>query len=967
MEKDLRKPSLITLVVAIVVVLLLAFVFFSRVYTDILWYNQLGYASVFWRENGMKIGMGVVGTIIAAAIIFTSGWLAFKNRPVLPLDSTASQNLKPYQEALEAGKRIFLFGIPIGLGIFGGLIWSGQWQTFLLWWNRVPFGKKDPQFNHDISFYTNTLPWISFLVGFLLFMTIIATMMAGLVHYVYGGFRYEKSKLVVSKPAKLQFGVLGAIIMLLVAANFWLSRYFTLNKQGGKAPGALYSDVNALIPAQAILTFSAIIVAAFFAYAAVTNNWRIPIIGTAMLIITSLVISSVYPFVMQRFYVQPSELTLERPYMQRNIEATKDAYSIDKVKSSSYNASTNTRAGALRNDAETTASIRLLDPSLVSASFAQLEQYRQYYSFESTLDVDRYNIGGKNQDTVIATRELNIDAAQGGQNNWYNQHIVYTHGYGIVAAYGNKRADDGKPVFMEHGIPSQGVLGKYEARIYFGQKSPDYSIVGAPAGSAPKELDYPQDNAGKGEANTTFKGNGGPKISNIFRKIAFSLRFGSEQILLSDAVNKESQILYDRDPKQRIEKVAPFLTVDGDPYPAVVDGRVKWIVDAYTTSNGYPYSTSQELDSATTDSQTQNGGTEALPKERVNYIRNSVKATVDAYDGSVQLYTWDENDPILKSWEKAFPGVIKPTSDMSAQLVSHVRYPEDLFKVQRTLLSTYHVKTADELYSKEDAWQIPNDPSGNAGKDDDQKTAEVTQPPYYLTLEMPGQKSPSFSLTSSFIPLQSSENSRNVLTGFLAADSNAGSEAGKKGTDYGTLRLLELPRDTVVPGPGQAQNNFNADPTVSQALNLLRQGSSQVQNGNLLTLPVAGGLLYVQPVYVRSSGETSYPLLQRVLVAFGDKIGFAPTLNEALDQLFSGSSGAQAGDADASSSSGKTAENKPQSAEEQLNNALSSAAQAMKDGQNKLKAGDFAGYGEAQKKLQASLEQATKAQEELSK
>ncbi|MCY1228234.1 hypothetical protein D9M72_405350 [compost metagenome] len=409
--------------------------------------------------------------------------------------------------------------------------------------------------------------------------------------------------------------------------------------------------------------------------------------------------------------------------------------------------------------------------------------------------------------------------------------------------------------------------------------------------------------------------------------------------------------------------MAPYLTVDGNAYPAVVDGRVKWIVDGYTTSQYYPYSQQEQLSAATADSQTTAGRTVALPNSSVNYIRNSVKATVDAYDGSVTLYAWDDQDPVLKAWQNVFPTSLKPYSEMSGALMSHVRYPEDLFKVQRELLGRYHVTQPDNFYTNNDAWSVPNDPTVKE---------EVKQPPFYMSLQMPDQDKPAFQLTSSFIPQVVNGTARNVLYGFLAADSDAGNQKGVKAESYGQLRLLQIPPEAQVPGPGQAQNKFNSDPTVSQALNLLRQGASAVLNGNLLTLPVGGGLLYVQPVYLRSTGETSYPTLQRVLVAFGDKIGFAPTLDEALNQLFGGQSGAKAGDF---ANNGQTpppaagGSTPPATggtdAKAELKAALDEANAAIRAGQEALAKGDFAAYGEQQKKLSAALQKAIDAEAKL--
>jgi uncharacterized membrane protein (UPF0182 family) len=413
-----------------------------------------------------------------------------------------------------------------------------------------------------------------------------------------------------------------------------------------------------------------------------------------------------------------------------------------------------------------------------------------------------------------------------------------------------------------------------------------------------------------------------------------------------------------------VEKVAPYLTVDGNAYPAVVDGRVKWIVDGYTTSQYYPYSQQEQLSEATADSQTTAGRTAALPNNSVNYIRNSVKATVDAYDGSVTLYAWDDQDPVLKAWQNIFPTSLRPYSEMSGALMSHVRYPEDLFKVQRELLGRYHVTQADSFYTNNDAWSVPNDPTV---KD------EVKQPPFYMSLQMPDQDRPAFQLTSSFIPQVVNGTARNVLYGFLAADSDAGNQKGVKAESYGQLRLLQIPPEAQVPGPGQAQNKFNSDPTVSQALNLLRQGASAVLNGNLLTLPVGGGLLYVQPVYLRSTGETSYPTLQRVLVAFGDKIGFAATLDEALNQLFGGNSGATAGDSanngQVSASPAPGGATPPstgaQDAKAELKAALDEANAAIKAGQEALAKGDFAAYGEQQRRLAAALQRAIDAEAKI--
>jgi uncharacterized membrane protein (UPF0182 family) len=960
-----RSPLLPTVIV--VGVLVMAFVYFSQFYADILWYNQLGFLEVFLTENLSKIALFLAAFLVMAVSVYLSLRLAYRSRPIYAPDTAVQDNLSRYQAQLEPMRRLLMLGIPGALGLFAGTAAASQWQQVLLFFQQEPYGQTDPEFGLDFGFYMFTLPFLGFVNGFLISVAIISIIAAVLTHYLYGGIRLEESGLFTSRASRVQIAVIAAVFLLLQGINYWLDRYATLQSTGGKWTGALYTDVNAVIPTKAILAVAAVIVAVLFLVSAVIGRWRLPVIGTAMLIITAILAGGVYPWVVQRFQVTPSELTMEREYIQRNIDLTRLAYGLDEVEVTPYNATVDAEAGALREDAETTANIRLLDPNLVSDAFSQLQQFRQYYQFAPTLNVDRYRVDGDVQDTVIAVRELNQDGVPAG---WVNEHVLFTHGYGVVAARGSVVAADGKPAFSLSGIPSSGTIaddGSYEPRIYFGEYSPDYSVVGGPEGTAPREIDRPQSDDSDQESKNTFNGDGGPEIGNFFNRLVFAIKFQSTDLMLSDAVNDESQILYDRSPRERVEKLAPYLTIDGNAYPAIIDGRVQWIVDGYTTNRFFPYSTQQELESATQTSLTAGGTGTPLPADRVNYIRNAVKATVDAYDGSVTLYAWDDEDPVLKAWQKVFPSTIEPYSEMSAELMAHVRYPEDQFKVQRELLGRYHVTEADGFFANDDAWSVPDDPTLN----DDQP--KVKQPPYYLSLKMPGQDQAAFSLTTPFIPYVTPQGeARNVLYGFLAAEADAGSKAGVKAEDYGKLRLLELPRSTSVPGPGQAQNRFNSDPTVSNALNLLRQGASEVKNGNLLSLPVGGGMLYVQPVYVQSSGAASYPTLQRVLVNFGEKVGFAPTLDEALDQVFGGDSGATAGDSenvgetpDGPGESPGSPEGPDAGAQQELRDALDDASDAIREGQQALADGDFAAYGEAQQKLNRALERAIEAESEL--
>ena len=926
----------------------IVFVLFSAagIYTDWLWFENLGYEVVFVTEIVGQLVAFLVGFVVMAIVVSLGLTLAWRTRPVY-LKMPDESPFAAYQQLLEGLRKVVMFGTPAVLGLLGGLVTAREWQTAALWLNGGDFGTTDAHFGLDAGFFVFDLPFYVFVTGYISGAILLAALINGAVHLIYGGIRFTGREVKVSKPARIQLAILVSVYLAVQGVSLWLDQYSTAVTSGSLFTGVNYTDANAVIPGLQILALISLAVAAAFLVTAFIGQWRLSIIATALMVVSSLVLGGLYPWIVQTFQVVPNERTLEAPFLQRNIEATRTAYGLNDVEVVEYDATIVAEPGALRNDAKTTASIRILDPALVSDAFRQLEQYRQYYSFPNRLHVGRYEIDGQVQDTVIAVRELN-QAGLGESQSWYNSTIVFTHGFGLAAAYGNKRDSDGKPVFLQSGIPTVGELGDFEPRVYFGANSPLYSIVGAPAGAEPLEFDFPAGEDGMRETYTTFSGDGGPSVGNIFNRIAYALKFQSEQILLSDAINAESQILYNRTPAERIAEVAPFLTIDSEIYPAVVDGRVKWIVDGYTTTTNYPYSNLEAFNLSILDSSSETFNRQT---GQINYIKNSVKATVDAYDGKVDLYQWNETDPILQAWMKVFPDTIQPKSAISGELMSHIRYPSDLFKMQRSVLGRYHVSEAGAFYSQQDAWMTPNDPVGGTG-------LGTLQPPYYLTMQAPGQTESAFSLYSTFIPQSTGETTRNVLTGYLIANADAGRESGTVSDNYGKLTLLNLPRETVVPGPGQVQNNFNADSNVSSLLNILRQGSTRVLNGNLLTLPVGGGLLYVQPVYIESTGETSYPLLQKILVAFGDQIAFEDTLEQALDALFGGDSGAETGDAtvvepgdSSNADSGNAA----------LDVALNAAAKALSDKEAALRAGDWDAFGEADERLARAIEDALAA------
>ena len=942
-----RRAIGITL--AVIAAIVVAFFIFASLYADWLWFDQLGFSSVLWTQWTARVVMFVIGFLAMAIPVFAAIQLAYRLRPVY---ARLTSQLDHYQEVVEPLRRLAMWGIPVFFGFFAGFAAAAQWETVWLWANRVDTGTTDPQFNMDIGFYLFSLPLFSSVLGFASAVLLVCLIVTVLVAYLYGSVRIGQRELRISKAARIQLAVLAGLYLAVQAASLWVDRYKTLTEQSGRSTGASYVDDHAIIPGLTILSIAAIIVAILFFITALIGRWRFPLIATALLIVTSLVVGVAYPWFVNQFQVVPNQETLESEYYQRNIDATKVAYGIDGLEKSDFQAVTDAEPGQLRADADTTASIRIMDPAIISPTVRQLEQYRSYYQFTDPLDVDRYEIDGESQDTVVSVRDLNL-AQLGAAASWYNTTLVYTHGYGIVAAKGNERTTDGNPVFLERGIPTAGSLTDdtdYEPRVYFGESSPTYSIVGGPEGGTDIELDYPRGTDGAAQTKTTFSGDGGPSVGNLFNRLIYSLKFQSTDILFSDAINDDSQILYDRDPKTRVQKVAPYLELDNDPYPSVVDGRIVWIIDGYTLSADYPYSEVVSLRDAISDT------TNTQPRvalDDVNYIRNSVKATVDAYDGTVTLYAWDDTDPLLQAWQKVYPSTLKPISEMSADLMSHVRYPTDLFKVQRAMLGTYHVDDAASFYARDNAWKTPNDPVA---------TNDVLQPPYYLTMKMPGQDDPTFSMFTSFIPASEGDGARNVLMGYLAVDSDAGATAGTKAEDYGKLRMLEISADVSVPGPGQVQNTFNAEPSVSSFINILQQGQSEVLNGNLLTLPVGGGLLYVQPVFVQASSGTKLPTLQKILVAFGDSVAFEDTLQDALDALFGGDSGANTGDGNVTPTPDPTATGDGSTGgstgtDVAFQAALQEAQQAMLDRDAALKEGDLTKFAEADARLTAAVEQ----------
>ncbi len=945
-------PTLVVLAV-----LVGGFLLFASFYSDWLWFASLDKTSVFTTQLVTRIVLFLVFGLVLATAVGLNMWIAWRTRPVFRGLSPEQASLERYRIAIEPFRRVALIIVPLTFGLLTGMSAAAEWRTWLLWRNATPFGTTDPQFGMDIGFYTFTLPFIRFLLGFFFAVVVLSFLAAVVVHYLYGGLRLQAAGERATPAAQSHLSVLIGVFLLLKSVSYWVDRYELAVKNETLVQGFTglkYADVNALLPAKNILTFIALLCAILFFVNAFWRTWALPLAGLGLMILSAILIGWLYPAVVQYFQVRPSELVRERDYIARNIDATRTAYGLDEVQVEDYAGNDKAPANVITQEAGTLRNIRLLDPAIVSPTFKQLQQIRGFYSFPEALDIDRYPTENGPRGTVVAVREINLDGVPEGQRNWTNDKTVYTHGFAMVAAADNTATSDGQPKFVESDIPPTGTLDITEPRIYFGEQSPPYSIVGAPEGSEPRELDFPDDTSPNGQRNNTYSGQGGVPVGSLLNKLVFATKFQDTNILLSDLVNPESRIMWERAPRDRVAEVAPWLTLDGDPYPATINGRIVWIIDGYTISNDYPYSSRTLLSDATGDSITaRTSAVVAQPRDQINYMRNSVKATVDAYEGTVTLYAWDETDPVLKTWEKAFPDVVQPKSSIPETLMSHLRYPEDIFKVQREILSKYHVTDPEAFYSGQDFWIVPNDPTKRA--------ANEAQPPYYLILQMPGLSKPSYSLTTTFAPSK-----RQTLASFMAVNS-------EPGPDYGTIRVLQLPRNTTIPGPSQVQNNFESNQAISSALTLLRGRGSDVVFGNLLSLPVGGGMLYVEPVYVQANGEQGYPLLRKVLAGYGATVAFEDTVDEALAKVFASSgttpptptpnptpSPSPTPNASGSPSPAPTGD-----AAAQLAAALADAQAAYTAGQAALAKGDFAAYGQAQDALGAALDRAAAAQRRL--
>ncbi|MDO5670838.1 MAG: UPF0182 family protein [Corynebacterium sp.] len=886
-----RPPRLLSWIVGIIAVLFIVTPMIIGFYTDWLWFGEVDFRGVFTKVLLVRLALFFAFALIAGFIVWLAGFFTWRNRPdsleTLDLNSPVHQ----YRQALDKSVRALLIGIPVVVGLFAGFVGQGTWRTVMMFINGSSFGVQDPQFGHDLGFYAFNLPMIRLVVDTLSMLLVIAFLIALVGHYLLGSIRIGNQatgvKGHIARPARIQLAVTGGLWMLLQAGSYFLDRYTLLYNEQETFTGASYTAINAQLPAKMILMIIAIFVAVAFFAAIVLKDLRIPALGVVLMLLSSFVIGVAWPLLMERFSVQPNRVAKEAEYISRNIEATRQAYGLTDEQVTYLE---NWGAGGATDeevaaDEATISNIRLLDPEILSPTFTQMQQLRNFYGFPETLNVDRYEVDGELRDFVVAAREMDPNALRENQRDWINRHTVYTHGNGFIAAQANtvdEAARDagstrgGFPVFTVSDLQTNAARQAAEEaeelgikvdqpRIYYGpviansNDGADYAIVGDDGSGA---VEYDTDTS-----FYTYDGSGGVDIGNVFNRAAFALRYQEMNLILSDRVHGESKILFERDPRSRVEKVAPWLTTDSKTYPAVIDGRIKWIVDGYTTLRALPYTEQTSLTETTVDALNPDGTTQRLITDNVGYIRNSVKATVDAYDGTVELYEFDTEDPVLKAWKGIFPDTVKPESEISDELRQHLRYPEDLFKVQRDLLARYHVDDPGVFFTNDAFWSVSEDPTAPEGRNN------LNQPPYYVVAADPETQESSFQLITPFRGLE-----RQFLSAHMAVSSDP--------ETYGQITVRVLPTNTQTQGPKQAQDALMSSDQVARDRTLW-EGTNELHNGNLLTLPVGGGeILYAEPIYSqRKNQESAFPKLLRVLVSYKGRVGYAPTISEALEQV----------------------------------------------------------------------------------
>jgi uncharacterized protein len=874
----LRRRRWIIAIVVILIIVIASLRTFAVFYTDALWFSSVNLHTVWLQLFEVKAGLFLAFSLIFAALLTASLLVAERLAPRGPALDAEDEFVKRYREIIGPYSRWLRVVVIAGLSLIVGSQAVGQWQNWILYRNSTPFHITDPQFHRDVSYYVFVLPFQQFLVHWSLVALVVVLIVTALSHYLNGGIRLQGQRPRVLPAVKAHISVLLGLVALVKAVGYYLARFNLDLSSNGYVQGAGYTDVHARLPALELLILVSLAAAVLLIYNIRRQGWALPILGVGLWFLVALSAGTIYPAVVQALRVNPAQNSLERPYIQRNIDATRTAMGINNVQQVSYPASSNLSPTELEANGNTLANVRLWDPTQTGETFNR-QQIRSYYQF-NTLSIDRYKIDGQETPVIVGVREINDADLPATSSSWVNTTLQYTHGDGMIISPSTQVSSAGYPVYDVSNVPPESTNGApiiTQPAVYFGLDNSGYVV----ANTKQPEIDYQLANGSNVESHYT--GDGGVQLSSLFKQAMFAIRFDSLNLLISNQITPQSRIMFERGLQSRISMAAPFLALDADPYPVLLNGQIDWIQDAYTTTDNYPYS--ENADNTVVAPGSGLSGT-------FNYVRNSVKVLVNAYTGKMTFYVQDPKDPIIETWRKAFPTMFTPASQMSSELRAHLRYPEDLFAVQASMYGRYHITNANSFYSAADAWALSPSP-GSGSPDQALQTLYTTNAqgeqvstgqlvrmaPIYQEFQAPGQTQQSFSLLDAFVPVSSTSQIQ-TLSGFMIAGCDPG--------DYGQLTMYVTPRNNPAYGPSIVASQIDSTKSVSQAISLLNQEGSNVLLGNVLMVPVADSLLYIQPLYVASS-RNPIPTLQDVIAVYGKNqpAGIGQTLSQALSQVFS--------------------------------------------------------------------------------
>ncbi|HBY58006.1 MAG TPA: UPF0182 family protein [Candidatus Atribacteria bacterium] len=892
-----KTRNLKWVIIGVIILILIIVSGIASIYIDLIWFKSVQYLAVFWK---ILLTKGLI-ILFFAAVFFILSFinLSYARRfaPEFRVEISQDEFERPEIQLYKSLQNVqvnkkFVFWFSLVVAIFMGFSEGSNWEKILIYLNRTSFEITDPIFSRDIGFYMFSLPFWEFVRNWLSFALTLITIVVGIIYILKRAIKYEYKNLIIETPVKIHLSILIGTILILKSWQYWLNAYKILYSTRGVIFGAGYTEIHANLLALRVLMVLALVCAALFFVTARRQDWKLPLWGLVLLIGVSILLGGVYPEVMQRAIVLPNESTKERPYILNNIEATRIAYGLDKIKEEEFPVKEEISFEEIAENEETISNIRLWDWRPIKQTLKQIQAIRLYYDFNS-VDMDRYYFNGNYQMVMVSPRELDITKIPEQARTWINEHLTYTHGYGVVVNPVNKISGEGLPYLLIKDIPpvSSVNLTIKRPEIYYGEMTNNYVIVKTKA----KEFDYP-----KGDENvySTYFGNGGVGVSSLWRRILFSIKYSNPQILLTTNFTPESRIMIYRNIKERVNKVAPFLGYDNDPYMvSSKEGRLFWIQDAYTISNNYPYSTPL--------------------RGYFNYIRNSVKVVIDAYNGSMDFYIVDQKDPLVKVYKNIFPQLFKNFDQMPEDLIEHIRYPKDLFQIQAELYSTYHMTSPDVFYNKEDYWNIPNEIYAEN---------EIRMEPYYIVTKLPGHEREEFILMTPFTP-----SNKNNMIAWLAAKNDQ--------PEYGNLIVYKFPKEKLVFGPMQIEARIDQDSEISQQLTLWGQKGSTVIRGNLLVIPIGKSIIYVEPLYLRAE-KGEIPELKRVIVSNGFDVKMGKDLPEALEKLFVGAFEER-----------EIIEGE----EKSLRDLIKEAAEYFENAQEFAREGNWGKYGEELQKLEQTL------------